>query len=169
MNVPYADGLAISVIVDCQAQVLLIDGPIVHGVKSPFDPQDKRRFDPQDSSPISGGYWDCGEEKRGNSMKKLICLLFVVAWFSSPPMGEAAEESESHHEKNILVDLSKIPRNQPIIKRIFEWNHRIVVETEDLYYRLDLEKQTATPIFLPRRSVPDRSFRPKRRQYLRVM
>lgn len=80
----------------------------------------------------------------------LFVPVFLLIFLLSPTTsGNAFEKDDSSRESGISIDLSDIPRDQPRIKQIFDWDGRIVVEAGGAFYRVDVDRQKAVPIFCP--------------------
>ena len=82
-------------------------------------------------------------------MKLLRSMSLAILLLSLTTPAKAVEKIKRAPENYISIDLTEVPRDQPRIKRIFEWDQRTVVQTDDTFYRIDIENGTAVPIFCP--------------------
>lgn len=99
-------------------------------------------------------------------MKILIAILTLIILLPCNHFICAAEEDMDNQEKKILLNRDNVPDLQPKIKRIFEWDNRILVEAGDRFYKVDIKKLTAVPVFGPGdRTIVDLSSQPGNKYY----
>lgn len=87
---------------------------------------------------------------------KLLMLIFLamLSLLLTNPAKAVETIIKSTSENYMLYDLSKIPRDQPRIVRIFEWDQWTVVQTDDFFYKIDIVKGTAVQIFCASERLP---------------
>jgi len=66
-------------------------------------------------------------------MKIIMAILVAIEMLSFPALGDTLENSNKSPKSQISIDLGSIARDQPRIRRIYEWDQQIVVEADNTF------------------------------------
>lgn len=78
---------------------------------------------------------------------KIVFLLFLLL-FQVVNVG-AYDSKKNVHTEQYTIILDRIPDDQQKVKRIFYWDNRIIMEAGNTFYRVDIKKLKALPVFCP--------------------